>query len=238
MLPVPISRVSTLGTRFALLCNLQLCNVHFKPQQTPSAPPGLSARTLALSELCRGKSCLPSLGLWEAIRGFQHVSLQTELVQQCSVIAVGMGTRSLQKTGAQMAGEVLVVWESTWAGPGVCLALVVLECTCVVVPLWVGRKGGRTEGEWDCSLLNTHPHVHSDLLFGFFLQKHFSLCIYINFRPPKETSLPTRIKHLNVKDVYRVKLNSYYLSQCPGTAEWRNFGLGDIGLSAAGENEQ
>lgn len=60
----------------------------------------------------------------------------------------------------------------------------------------------------------------------------------INFRPPKEASLPPKIKHLNVKNIYRVKLNSYYLSKCLSSTERRNLCPGDIGLSAAGENEQ
>lgn len=63
-----------------------------------------------------------------------------------------MGTRSLQETGAQMTGEVLVVWESSQAGTrgvlgsggdlrfwGINICVVMYMCGCV--------PQGRTEGE-------------------------------------------------------------------------------------------
>lgn len=152
-----------LGISFSFFCNLQPCNEHFKTQQTLSAPPGLLTRPLALSELCRGNSHLPALGL-SSLQKFKHVTLQTQLVQQHSVTAVGewgWGADPSGKRGHNCLQRCWLWGRAAGQGPGICSALVGTggvggcEC-CVCVSLWVGKRGGRTEVEWDYTLLKTH----------------------------------------------------------------------------------
>lgn len=115
-LPIPISGLTLWAP--GLLSSAICCCVMRTSKLRPHQPLQLCQPDpwpyQSFAEFC----CLPSLGL-SALRGFKHAALQTQLVEQCSVIAVGvwgLGTRSLQETGAQMTGEGLVVWESSWAG--------------------------------------------------------------------------------------------------------------------------
>lgn len=184
-----------LGTSFALFCNLQLCNEHFKTQQAPSAPPGLSTRPLALSDLCRGNSRLPPPGL-SSLRQFKHVALQTQLLQQRNLISVGAwgwGADPSRKQGHKWLER---CWLWGWAagrGPGVCSAPGGTRGVGVYTRVWVylcGWEGGEEGQKGNGIPVCWKPisHTHSDLPRSIFLKKSFSLCVYIDFRPLKEPS--------------------------------------------------